>query len=85
MAQRATSIGPKPSLFVLFCFWCFCLFCFSCWVLLVLLFLLLFSLEGCKGQVRWPFGPPPLTLKSSLVVFVICFWFVFGLFLFVLE
>ena len=62
--------------FVLFLF-CFCLFYFSCWVLFVLLFLLLFYLEGFKGQVRWPFGQPHLTLKSSLVVFVVCFWFVF--------
>ena len=77
-------LALKPSLFVLFLF-CFCLFCFSCWVLFVLLFLLLFYLEGFKGQVRWPFGPPHLTLKSSLVVFVVCFWLVFGLFLFVLE
>ena len=75
MAQRAPSIGPKPSLFVLFCF-CFVSVCF---VLVVgfcffLLFLLLFYLEGFKGQVRWPFGPPHLTLESSLVVFVVCFW-----------
>ena len=53
------------------------MFRFSCWVLLVLLFLLLFYLEGFKGQVRWPFGPPHLTPKPSLVVFVVCFWFVF--------
>ena len=78
MTQRATSIGPKPSLFVvLFCFW----HVFVCFVLVVglclfLLFLLLFYLEGFKGQVRRPFGPPHLTLKSSLVVFVVCFWFV---------
>ena len=44
----------------------------------VLWFLLLFYLEGLKGQVRWPKGPPHLTLKPSLVVFVVCFW---GLFL----
>ena len=31
MAQRATSIGPKPSLFVLFCFW----FVSVCFVLVV--------------------------------------------------
>ena len=31
VAQRATSIGPKPSLFVLFCFW----FVFVCFVLVV--------------------------------------------------
>ena len=67
-------LALKPSLFVLFLF-CFCLFCFSCWVLSVVLFLLLFYLEGFKGQVRWPFGAPHLTLKSSLVVFVVCFWF----------
>ena len=48
----------------------FCLFFFSC--------LLLFYLEGFKGQVRWPFEQPHLTLKSSLVVFVVCFC---GLFL----
>ena len=74
MAQRATSIGPKPSLFVLFCFW----FVFVCFVLVVgfclfFWFWLLFYLEGFTGQVRWPFGPPHLTLKPSLVVFVVCF------------
>ena len=58
--------------FVLFLF-CFCLFCFSCWVLCVLLFLVLLSLEGFQGQLRWPFGPPHLTLKSCLVVLVVCF------------
>ena len=70
-------LALKPSLFVLFLF-CFCLFCFIVvGVCFFLLFLLLFYLEGFKGQVRWPFGPPHLTFESSLVVFVVCFWFVF--------
>ena len=48
MAQRATSLGPKPSLLVI----CFCLFVFC------LLFLggggFGFVFGGFKGQVRWP-------------------------------
>ena len=66
-----------PSLFC-FVFW----FVFVCFVLvgfcLFFGFLLLFYLEGFKGQVRSPFRPPHLTLKPSLVVFVVCFWFVFA-------
>ena len=61
MAQRATSLGPKPSLFFCFCFLFFVfLFCFF---------------GGFKGQVRWPKGPPHLALNPSLFSF--CFFFGF--------
>ena len=40
MAQRATSLGPKPSLLVFF----------------VLLLFLFYFFGGFKGQVRWPKG-----------------------------
>ena len=49
VAQRATSLGPKPSLCFLFCFFVG-LFLFCC----------LFLFGGFKGQVRWPKGPPHL-------------------------
>ena len=53
MAQRATSLGPKPSLFVLFCFGLFCFFLFFGFVFLT-------WLTGFKGQVRLPKGRPHL-------------------------
>ena len=70
VAQRATSSGPKLSLFVLFCFGLFfCLFCFSCWVLFVLLFLLLFIFW--KGlRVKW--GGPYLFF-GGFGLFLVCF------------
>ena len=54
MAQRATSLGPKPSLF-----YCFCFF--------VVFFV---SFGGFKGQVRWPKGPPHLVLNPPYFLFV---------------
>ena len=69
MARRATSLGPKPSLFVfcfvfvLFfvCFWFFCCF-----------------FGGFKGQVRWPEGPPHLALNPPYLFFLfVFFWFSF--------
>ena len=63
MARRATSLGPKPSLFYLFLFFCFSFVLFS--------FLFLFF-GGFKGQVRWPFGPPHLALNPP---YFICFCF----------
>ena len=51
MARRATSLGPKPSLFVFLFLFCFCFVFF------------LFFFGGFKGQVRWPEGPPHLALK----------------------
>ena len=68
MARRATSLGPKPSLFVLFLFFCF--------------FFLVFLLGGFKGQVRWPEGPPHLALNPPyLFVFYLFFWLLFVFFL----
>ena len=69
MAQRATSLGPKPSLFLLFCF-CFFVLCFVFFV----------CFGGFKGQVRWPKGPPHLALNSPYLFFlffcfVLCFVF----------
>ena len=68
MARRATSLGPKPSLFsVLLCF--LFLFCF---------FVFVFGL-GFKGQVRWPKGPPHLALNPPYLFFFVflCFAFPF--------
>ena len=79
VAQRATSLGPKPSLFVVFVF-CFCFF-----FVLVLFFVCLFwfwicfcfFFGGFKGQVRWPKGPPHLALNPPyFFVFLFpCFCF----------
>ena len=57
MARRATSLGPKPSLFVI-CFVCFLVFCFV-------------FLGGFKGQVRWPKGPPHLALNPPCLFFLV--------------
>ena len=61
MAQRATSLGPKPSLFF--------------WFLFFLFFVVLFF-GGFKGQVRWPKGPPHLALNPPYF-FVFVFLFLF--------
>ena len=77
MAQRATSLGPKPSFVALFCFWfVFFLFFFS-------FVFALGILEGFKGQVRIPEGPPHLAINPPYLFFgvLVCFW----LFLFILN
>ena len=61
MAQRATSLGPKPSLV-----FCFCFLLFFCFVFF----------GGFKGQVRWPKGPPHLALNPPYFLFVF-YWFLF--------
>ena len=67
MARRATSLGPKPSLFYLFLFFfVFPLFCF------LFCFFLFVFFGGFKGQVRWPKGPPHLALNPP---YFICFLF----------
>ena len=69
MAQRATSLGPKPSLFFCFCFFVVFLFFFG----------------GLKGQVRWPKGPPHLALNPPYFLFVFfgfCFFLCFAFFVF---
>ena len=58
MARRATSLGPKPSLFL------FCFFFFFC---------LVFCFGGFKGQVRWPRGPPHLALNPPYLFFWVFF------------
>ena len=64
MARRATSLGPKPSLFIFF------VFCF-------LFFFVFVFFGGFKGQVRWPEGPPHLALNPPyLFCFFVCFLFV---------
>ena len=71
MARRATSRGPKPSLFICFFFVFFVAFCFFC-----------FLLGGFKGQVRWPEGPPHLALNPPyLFVFSLFFLLLFVFFL----
>ena len=70
MAQRATSLGPKPSfIFFVFSFFCF-LFC------LFFIVVFLFIVGEFKGQVRWPKGPPHLALNPPYVIFVFCLFFV---------
>ena len=69
MAQRATSLGPKPSLFFCFCFFFF-------------VFFVLFFFGGFKGQVRWPKGPPNLALnppKKTFFFFGVFVFFFFAL------
>ena len=68
VAQRATSLGPKPSLFVFFGFVCFFL-CF-----LFSFFLSFFG--GFKGQVRWPEGPPHLALNPPYLFLFLFFLFI---------
>ena len=70
VARRATSLGPKPSLFVFLFLFCFCFFVF---------FFGFFLLGGFKGQVRWPEGPPHLALNPPYLFVVFLF---FGCFLF---
>ena len=75
MARRATSLGPKPSLFVFLFLFCFCFFVF---------FGVFFLLGGFKGQVRWPEGPPHLALNPPYLFvfffFLVAFCFLFGSF-----
>ena len=66
MVQRATSLGPKPSLFSFSFFVCFCL-CFC---------------GGLTGQVRWPKGPPHLALNPAYVSFCCFLLFLCGFDLF---
>ena len=66
-------LGPKPLLIVLclffICFLCFLFFfCFLFWCFVVFCFL--FFLEGLKGQVRWPKGPPHLALNPPYFLFL---------------
>ena len=81
MARRATSLGPKPSLFS-FCFFVF-YFCFFCFFFFLCLFLLCFKLKNPifppkKGNFCLficvslsfslaLFGPPPLSPFSFFV------------------
>ena len=74
MAQRATSLGPKPSLFFGFCFFCLLLFFFLCLFFWVFVFFSVFF-GGFKGQVRWPKGPPHLALNPPYFFFVFFFFF----------
>ena len=67
VARRATSLGPKPSLFVLVFFYSF-----------VLLFC--FLVGGFKGQVRWPKGPPHLDINPPYLFALFCFFFFLSLF-----
>ena len=67
MALRATSLGPKPSLFLFFVFFVFLFVCFF------VLFFFVFFFGGFKGQVRWPFGPPHLALNPPYL-FLFFFW-----------
>ena len=64
MAQRATSLGPKPSLFL-----------FVFWVVSFFLFLFFVFFGGFKGEVRWPKGPPHLALNPPYFLFVFLFLF----------
>ena len=48
MARRATSLGPKPSLFICYFFLFFLFFFFFFFVLFFLVFVCLFFLEGLR-------------------------------------
>ena len=74
MARRATSLGPKPSLFSGFCF---LLVVFMIFVVFLFVFCCFCFFGGFKGQVRWPKGPPHLGPKPSLS-FCFCFFFFFS-------
>ena len=63
VAQRATSLGPKPSLFSFCFFGFFFVFAFCFW-------------GGFKGQVRRPKGTPHLALNPPYFLFL-CFCFSF--------
>ena len=76
MARRATSLGPKPSLFALFFFVIWLLFFFFVFVFVFVFF------GGFKGQVRWPEGPPHLALNPPYFLFVFLFLFFFVSFFF---
>ena len=67
MARRATSLGPKPSLFHFLFFGVFFVF-----------FVVFFG--GFKGQVRWPKGPPHLALNPPYLFLL--FFFGGGCFVF---
>ena len=71
MARRATSLGPKPSLFLFFVFFFFFFVLFFCW----------FFFGGFKGQVRWPEGPPHLALNPPYLFFFLGFLFLFLFFI----
>ena len=73
MARRATSLGPKPSLFIYFCVLLFVFFVF------VLVFF-----GGFKGQVRWPEGPPHLALNPPYLFLLVCLFFLLVSFAFFL-
>ena len=64
MARRATSLGPKTSLFLFCFFFYFFSFCF------------VFCFGGFKDQVRWPKGPPHLALNPPNLFIFCFFWFV---------
>ena len=74
MAQRATSLGPKPSLFYLFfVFLCFFFLFFLCFP-----FFAFFSLLYLKN----PVFPPPKKKGCFLLLIVLCFpLFLFSIFL----
>ena len=64
MARRATSLGPKPSLFLFLWFFLFFVWFFG----------------GFKGHVRWPEGPPHLALNPPyFCIFVLLFLSFVGL------
>ena len=88
MAQRATSLGPKPSLFFGFSF-LFVVFFLFCLVFLVFVFFCFCFFGGFKGQVRWPKGPPHLALNPPylfiFVIFVLFFFFSFAFSLFAFK
>ena len=90
MARRATSLGPKPSLFIIFCFFCF-----------VLLFSFLSLLFNTQKTLVFPwkrtyfvyfeclplfllilFWPPPFSIYLSLSLSCSCPFFFLLVFLF---
>ena len=78
MAQRATSLGPKPSLFFVFCLLFFVFF--VCFFGFLFFFFVSVFLGGFKGQVRWPKGPPHLALNLLILFYFFLFFFFLCLF-----
>ena len=72
MAQRATSLGSKPSLFFVGLFFLFFSFFFF-------FFFFVFFWGGFKGQVRCPKEPPHLALNPPyFIYFFVFFCFFWG-------
>ena len=74
MAQRATSLGPKPSFFG-FCF-CFFVCCFFVCFLGFLFFLFFWGFKWPKGPPHLALNPPYLFCIFCCFLFFLCLFFI---------